>query len=135
MDLAQPEQAATWLAQAPSLYQAGLPHRPGPVSTSAMILVTSHEAIMATHRNGHPIPARLGLMAGFAVMMVLDAALEQFFNPFSRRRSWQKPKLHRQPNTPSSPTSRPCAPAPASTSRTAPSPMATGPTAPRLSSC
>lgn len=41
----------------------------------AMIYVVSHEVIPETHRNGHQTPATLGLMAGFAVMMVLDTTL------------------------------------------------------------
>lgn len=42
---------------------------------SAMIFVVSHEVIPETHRNGHQTPATLGLMAGFALMMVLDTSL------------------------------------------------------------
>lgn len=41
----------------------------------AMLFVVSHEVIPETHRNGHQKMATLGLMAGFAVMMVLDTAL------------------------------------------------------------
>ncbi|HMM55749.1 MAG TPA: ZIP family metal transporter [Candidatus Desulfobacillus sp.] len=41
----------------------------------AMVYVVSHEVIPETHRNGHQTPATLGLMAGFAMMMVLDTAL------------------------------------------------------------
>lgn len=40
-----------------------------------MIFVVSDEVIPGTHRNGHQTPATLSLMAGFAVMMVLDTAL------------------------------------------------------------
>lgn len=40
-----------------------------------MIFVVSDEVIPETHRNGHRTPATLGLMAGFAVMMVLDTTL------------------------------------------------------------
>ncbi len=41
----------------------------------AMIFVVSHEVIPETHRNGHQTPATIGLLAGFAIMMVLDTAL------------------------------------------------------------
>ena len=40
-----------------------------------MIFVVSHEVIPETHRNGHQTSATLGLMTGFALMMVLDTAL------------------------------------------------------------
>ncbi len=45
------------------------------LAAGAMIFVVSHEVIPETHRNGHQTPASLGLMAGFAIMMVLDTAL------------------------------------------------------------
>jgi ZIP family zinc transporter len=45
------------------------------VAAGAMIFVVSHEVIPETHRNGHQTPATLGLMAGFALMMVLDTTL------------------------------------------------------------
>lgn len=45
------------------------------LAAGAMIFVVSHEVIPETHRNGHQTPATLGLMAGFAAMMVLDTAL------------------------------------------------------------
>jgi len=45
------------------------------LAAGAMIFVVSHEVIPETHRNGHQTPATLGLMAGFAMMMVLDTAL------------------------------------------------------------
>jgi ZIP family zinc transporter len=45
------------------------------LAAGAMIFVVSHEVIPETHRNGHQTPATLGLMAGFAVMMMLDTAL------------------------------------------------------------
>lgn len=51
-------------------YPAGLG-----LAAGAMIFVVSHEVIPETHRNGHQTPATLGLMAGFAVMMVLDTTL------------------------------------------------------------
>lgn len=41
----------------------------------AMIFVVSHEVIPETHRNGHQTLATLGLMVGFALMMVLDITL------------------------------------------------------------
>ena len=44
-------------------------------SAGAMLFVVSHEVIPQTHRNGHQTAATLGLMAGFAVMMVLDTTL------------------------------------------------------------
>lgn len=45
------------------------------LAAGAMIFVVSHEVIPETHRNGHQTSATLGLMAGFALMMVLDTAL------------------------------------------------------------
>jgi len=51
-------------------YPAGLG-----LAAGAMIFVVSHEVIPETHRNGHQTPATLGLMLGFAVMMVLDTTL------------------------------------------------------------
>ena len=45
------------------------------LAAGAMIFVVSHEVIPETHRNGHQTPATLGLMVGFALMMVLDTAL------------------------------------------------------------
>lgn len=51
-------------------YPAGLG-----LAAGAMIFVVSHEVIPETHRNGHQTPATLGLMAGFALMMVLDTSL------------------------------------------------------------
>jgi len=45
------------------------------LAAGAMIFVVSHEVIPETHRNGHQTPATLGLMAGFALMMVLDTSL------------------------------------------------------------
>lgn len=44
------------------------------LAAGAMIFVVSHEVIPETHRNGHQTAATLGLMGGFAVMMVLDTA-------------------------------------------------------------
>ena len=45
------------------------------LAAGAMIFVVSHEVIPETHRNGHQTPATLGLMFGFALMMVLDTTL------------------------------------------------------------
>lgn len=45
------------------------------LAAGAMLFVVSHEVIPETHRNGHQTPATLGLMAGFALMMVLDMTL------------------------------------------------------------
>lgn len=51
-------------------YPAGLG-----LAAGAMIFVVSHEVIPETHCNCHQTPATLGLMAGFALMMVLDTTL------------------------------------------------------------
>lgn len=45
------------------------------LAAGAMIFVVSHEVIPETHRNGHQTPATIGLMAGFAIMMILDTSL------------------------------------------------------------
>lgn len=45
------------------------------LAAGAMLFVVSHEVIPETHRNGHQTVATLGLMVGFALMMVLDTAL------------------------------------------------------------
>ena len=45
------------------------------LAAGAMIFVVSHEVIPETHRNGHQTAATIGLMAGFAVMMLLDTTL------------------------------------------------------------
>jgi len=45
------------------------------LAAGAMLFVVSHEVIPQTHRNGHQTSATIGLMAGFAVMMVLDTTL------------------------------------------------------------
>lgn len=45
------------------------------LAAGAMLFVVSHEVIPETHRNGHQTPATVGLMGGFALMMVLDTAL------------------------------------------------------------
>jgi ZIP family zinc transporter len=45
------------------------------LAAGAMLFVVSHEVIPETHRNGHQTVATLGLMTGFAIMMVLDTTL------------------------------------------------------------
>lgn len=45
------------------------------LAAGAMIFVVSHEAIPQTHRNGHRTPATLGLMVGFALLMMLYTTL------------------------------------------------------------
>lgn len=45
------------------------------LAAGAMLFVVNHEVIPETHHQGHQLPATLGLMGGFAVMMVLDNAL------------------------------------------------------------
>ena len=45
------------------------------LAAGAMLFVVSHEVIPETHRNGHQTAATLGLMVGFALMMVLDTSL------------------------------------------------------------
>jgi len=45
------------------------------LAAGAMLFVVSHEVIPETHRNGHQTVATIGLMFGFAVMMVLDTTL------------------------------------------------------------
>lgn len=45
------------------------------LAAGSMLFVVSHEVIPETHRNGHQTSATLGLMAGFALMMVLDTTL------------------------------------------------------------
>ncbi len=45
------------------------------LAAGAMLFVVSHEVIPETHRNGHQTSATLGLMLGFALMMVLDTSL------------------------------------------------------------
>jgi ZIP family zinc transporter len=46
------------------------------LAAGAMLFVVSHEVIPETHRNGHQTSATVGLMAGFALMMVLDTTLD-----------------------------------------------------------
>lgn len=45
------------------------------LAAGSMLFVVSHEVIPQTHRHGHQTPATLGLMLGFALMMVLDTTL------------------------------------------------------------
>jgi ZIP family zinc transporter len=45
------------------------------LAAGAMLFVVSHEVIPETHRHGHQTAATLGLMVGFALMMVLDTTL------------------------------------------------------------
>ena len=45
------------------------------LAAGAMLFVVSHEVIPETHRNGHQTTATIGLMIGFALMMVLDTTL------------------------------------------------------------
>lgn len=51
-------------------YPAGLG-----LAAGAMLFIVSHEVIPETHRNGHQTKATIGLMIGFALMMVLDNTL------------------------------------------------------------
>lgn len=39
-----------------------------------MFFVVSHEVIPESHRHGHEVSATLGVLGGFATMMVLDTA-------------------------------------------------------------
>lgn len=61
--------ASSLTALSPALHPFGLA-----LAAGAMIFVVSHEIIPETHRKGRQLPATLGVMAGFAVMMVLDNA-------------------------------------------------------------
>ena len=45
------------------------------LAAGAMLFVVSHEVIPETHRHGHQTTATMGLMVGFALMMVLDTTL------------------------------------------------------------
>jgi ZIP family zinc transporter len=45
------------------------------LAAGAMLFVVSHEVIPQTHRHGHETPATVGLMIGFALMMILDTTL------------------------------------------------------------
>jgi ZIP family zinc transporter len=61
--------AAAVTETSPLLYPFGLA-----LAAGAMLFVVSHEIIPETHRKGHQLPATLGIMGGFAVMMVVDNA-------------------------------------------------------------
>ena len=74
MELADSRQPGTWRAAWLNQAQAH-PYTVLGLAAGAMIFVVSHEVIPETHRNGHQTPATIGLMAGFALMMVLDTAL------------------------------------------------------------
>jgi ZIP family zinc transporter len=43
------------------------------LAAGAMLFVVSHEVIPETHGDGHETPATIALMAGFALVMVVDA--------------------------------------------------------------
>jgi ZIP family zinc transporter len=45
------------------------------LAAGAMLFVVSHEVIPETHRNGHQTSATIGLMGGFALMLLLDTSL------------------------------------------------------------
>jgi zinc transporter, ZIP family len=45
-------------------------------AAGAMLFVISHEVIPETHEHGQETPATFGIIAGFVLMMLLDAALE-----------------------------------------------------------
>jgi zinc transporter ZupT len=44
-------------------------------AAGAMLFVVSHEIIPESHRKGHEMPATLGVLLGFIVMMMLDTTL------------------------------------------------------------
>ncbi|MDP2762449.1 MAG: hypothetical protein Q8O64_18950 [Sideroxyarcus sp.] len=44
------------------------------LAAGATLFVVSHEVIPETRRSGQQTPATIGLMIGFALMMVLDTA-------------------------------------------------------------
>jgi ZIP family zinc transporter len=44
-------------------------------AAGAMLFVVSHEIIPESHRRGHETHATIGVMTGFALMMVLDTTL------------------------------------------------------------
>jgi ZIP family zinc transporter len=64
--------ANAFVALSPLLYPVGLA-----LAAGAMLFVVSHEIIPETHRRGHQLFATIGLMMGFAVMLVLDNAFGQ----------------------------------------------------------
>jgi ZIP family zinc transporter len=57
-----------------SIAQSVLPWAMG-FAAGAMIFVVSHEIIPESHRKGHEMPATLGVLLGFVVMMMLDTTL------------------------------------------------------------
>jgi zinc transporter, ZIP family len=59
----------TLIAGVPALYPMGLA-----MAAGSMLFVVSHEIIPGTHRRGHESIATAGLVAGFAIMLVLDNA-------------------------------------------------------------
>ena len=61
-------------AGAVALAQTALPWAMG-FAAGAMLFVVSHEIIPESHRKGHEMPATLGVLLGFVVMMVLDSGL------------------------------------------------------------
>ena len=61
-------------AAAASVAAAALPWAMG-VAAGAMLFVISHEIVPETHRNGHEVEATFGLVGGFALMLLMHAAL------------------------------------------------------------
>ena len=61
-------------AAAVSLSSSVLPWALG-FAAGAMLFVISHEIVPETHRNGYEVEATYGLLGGFLLMVVLDAAL------------------------------------------------------------
>lgn len=53
---------------------AALPWAMG-IAAGAMLFVISHEIVPETHRNGYEVEATFGLVGGFALMLLLTAAL------------------------------------------------------------
>jgi ZIP family zinc transporter len=62
--------ASNWPSGMALAYPIGLG-----LAAGSMIFVVSHEVIPETHRDGHQTPASIGLMAGFALIMLLDTTL------------------------------------------------------------
>lgn len=60
-------------AAAVSVAAAFLPWAMG-MAAGAMLFVISHEIIPETHRNGHEVEATFGLVVGFALMLIMNAA-------------------------------------------------------------
>lgn len=61
-------------AAAVSVAAAALPWAMG-IAAGAMLFVISHEIVPETHRNGYEVEATFGLVAGFALMLLMHAAL------------------------------------------------------------